>query len=136
MSSLETRQFNGLVDDCLGLVLAQVAVSVPQHAARFEPLALHLLEPGVGEVGKDCVELRFLVVVGEQIRVKFGVGQTEHLVEVVVLPVLLQFLLDLLEDLLALLLSESTDALQSLTDEVHERVVEATPLELDVVSED
>ena len=48
---------------------------------------------------------------------------------------MLELLLNLVEDFLTLLLSEGTYALESLADKVNERVIEATPLELDVVPE-
>ena len=96
---------------------------------------MHFLESGVGEVSEDGVKLRFLEVISQKICVKFGVGQTVHLVEVVVLPVLLELLLDLIKDFLTLLLSEGTDALKSLADKVNEGVIEATPLEFDVIPE-
>ena len=58
------------------------------------------------------------------------------MIEVMVLPFLQELLFDLSEDFSTLSLLESRDSLQSLAHEVAKFIIEALPLNLDVIAND
>ena len=71
--------------------------------------------------------------VGNNVPIKLRVRQTEHLVKVVILPVLCKFFFCLVEDFQGFHVSESINFLESLCHIVNELVVEARPLHIYVV---
>ena len=67
-------------------------------------------------------------------RVKFSKCKSENLVKVVILVFHGQFFLHLVKNFTALSSPHICDALHGLTDEINECIVEASPLDLNVVS--
>ena len=132
--ALQGHEGDSLIYDFLTLFLGEVTIAVPDHATCLEPLGLHCLEGIVIEVLQDLAHGLFLSIICKKIRVKFSIGQSENLIQIVVLPELSQLLLDLVEDLTAVFVSHGTDFLDSLSDEVDQRVIESAPAQIDVVA--
>lgn len=115
---LQAHKIDSITNYLLGLVLAQVAVCVPDHATLDKPLGLHRLELCIGERLEDLHEVLLLIVIFVQKGVELAEGQTEDLVEVVVFPVLSRGLLNLVEDIFTVSILEVRDLLESLSNKV------------------
>jgi len=115
---LQAHKIDSITNYLLGLVLAQVAVCVPDHATLDKPLSLHRLELCIGERLEDLHEVLLLIVIFVQKGVELAEGQTEDLVEVVVFPVLSRGLLNLVEDIFTVSILEVRDLLESLSNKV------------------
>ena len=125
-----------MINDLLSLVLAQVSVDVPKHAARSQPPSLHGFESLIVKVFQQLAQSGLLDFAGVEECVQLSVGQAVHLVQVVVLPLLKQLLLDLVEDLVQVSVLERADFLESLTHEHDQRIIEAAPLQVYVIFRD
>ena len=131
---MQANQFDSLLNDLLRLVGVHVTIGVPHHPSVFQPLLLHLFESFILKTGKKLIQSGFFRSVGKQEGIQLRISKLVDHAEIVVLILLLELFFDLFKNITTLLIFKRANSPQRLAHKVEQRVIEAAPLKINVIT--